>query len=192
MRVSSRMRATAVTVATALAVPAVSLIAIAPPAHAEVYKGETTASVNVRTFPTPAATKTGTLKKGTTVTIACKIQGPDVDGNRFWYRIQTGSNTWRYSAARYIRNVGKVPHYCNLGPADGQVIAKPSVRLRTEPSLSADAAGSLNYGAKLNAICKVNGDDVDGNNRWYQLYDGRWVTARYVRNINGIVPEFCR
>ncbi|MBM7785233.1 SH3 domain-containing protein [Tenggerimyces flavus] len=192
MRVSTRMRATAAAVATALAVPVISLVAIATPANAEVYKGVTTASLNVRSFPTPAARLTGTWKKDTKVTIACKIQGPDVDGNRFWYRIQTGKNTWRYAAARYIENVGKVPHYCTLGPADGQVTAKPSVKLRTAPSLEAKAAGSLKYGAKLNAICKVNGDEVDGNERWYQLYDGRWVTARYIKNLNGLVPEFCK
>ncbi len=191
MRVSSRMRATAVTIATALVVPVIGMVAIAQPANAEVYKGETTASLNVRSFPTPAARLTGTLKKGTELTIACKIAGPDVDGNRLWYRIQTGKTTWRYAAARYIENVGKAPHYCTLGPADGQVTAKPSVKLRTEPSTNAKSAGSLKYGAKLNAICKVTGQEVAGNDRWYQLYDGRWVTARYVKNINGLVPEFC-
>ena len=189
---SKAMRTTAAMVATALAVPVVGLVAVAQPANAEVYKGEATASVNVRTFPTPAAKLTSVLKKGTKVTIACKIEGPDVDGNRFWYRIQAGPNTWRYAAARNIEDVGRAPHYCNLGPPDGQVTAKPSVKLRTTPSLDATNAGSLAYGAKLNAICKVTGDEVDGNDRWYQLYDGRWVTARYIKNLNGLVPEFCR
>lgn len=170
----------------------VGLVAVAQPANAEVYKGEAIAPVNVRTFPTPAAKLTSVLKKGTKVTIACKIEGPDVDGNRFWYRVQAGPNLWRYAAARNLEDAGKSPHYCDLGPPDGQVTAKPSVKLRTTPSLDAASAGSLAYGAKLNAICKVTGDEVDGNDRWYQLYDGRWVTARYIKNLNGLVPEFCR
>ncbi|MBM7786963.1 SH3 domain-containing protein [Tenggerimyces flavus] len=169
----------------------VGLTVLAQPANAEVYKGEATASLNVRSFPTPAAELLSVLKKGTKVTIACKVEGPEVDGNRFWYRVQSG-NTWRYAAARNIEDAGKSPHYCNLGPPDGQVTAKPSVKLRTTPSLDGAAAGSLKYGAKLNAICKVSGDEVGGNDRWYQLYDGRWLTARYVKNLNGIVPEFCR
>lgn len=196
MRIRGRMLAAAMAIAVAAAVPAVSLIA---PANAETgpiltdYKGKTIAEVSIRKYPTQASKKLGTLKKNTTITtIMCKVEGPNVDGNRSWYLYDPpGKATWGWSSARYVKNVGKAPQLCKMGFPDGQVIAKPAVKLRTSPSLTAKTAGTLKYGTKLHTICKINGPKVDGNPRWYQLFDGSWVPARWVKNINYIVPSSC-
>ncbi|MFJ3903301.1 hypothetical protein [Streptomyces sp. NPDC090025] len=38
--------------------------------------------------------------------------------------------------------------------------------------------------------CKVKGENVNGNDLWYKLANGRgWIAARYARNI-GTIP-FC-
>jgi uncharacterized protein YgiM (DUF1202 family) len=191
-----RFRTAALAIATAIAVPAVGFVATsanaAGPDVNATYKGKTIAQVNVRKFPTTASKKIDSFKKGTTFEIQCKVNGPNVDGNRRWYlfkRVNKPGYGW--VAARYVKNVGKAPQECKMGFPDGKVVAKPSVKLRTAPSTKAKVAGSLKYGTEFHTICKVNGPSVDGNKRWYQLYDGRWVPARWVKNINHLVPEFC-
>jgi hypothetical protein len=39
-------------------------------------------------------------------------------------------------------------------------------------------------------ICKLPGQEVAGNNRWYNLTDGRWVSTRSVSNV-GQAPGWC-
>jgi hypothetical protein len=200
MFINRRFRTAALAIAAAIAVPAVGIVATAANAEAPnatatttaTYQGKTIAQVNVRKFPTTAAKKIDSFKKGTTFGIQCKVKGPNVDGNRLWYlfkRVNKPGYGW--VTARYVKNVGKAPQWCKMGFPDGKVVAKPSVKLRTAPSTKAKSAGTLKYGTEFHTICKVNGTKVDGNPRWYQLYDGRWVPARHVKNINLIVPEFC-
>ncbi len=192
-----RFRAAALAIATVIAVPAVGFVATSAnaetPSVSATYKGKTIAQVNVRKYPTAAAKKIDSLKKGTTFEIQCKVNGPNVDGNRRWYLFERkGNPAYGWVAARYVKNVGKAPQECKLGFPDSKVVAKPSVIMRTAPSTKAKSAGTLKYGAEFHTICKVNGTKVDGNPRWYQLFDGRWVPARYAKNINGLVPEFCK
>lgn len=131
--------------------------------------------------------------EGTTFEIQCKVNGPNVDGNRRWYLFERkGNPAYGWVAARYVKNAGKAPQECRLGFPDSKVVAKPSVITRTAPSTKAKSSGTLKYGVEFHTICKVNGTKVGGNPRWYQLFDGRWVTARYAKNINGLVPEFCK
>lgn len=194
MHVNNRMRAVALALATAVTVPAVGLVttASADTGTETAYRGKTIASVNVRKLPTTAAKNLGTVKKGANITIMCKVKGPNVDGNRLWYVYDPpGKLEWGWSAARYIKNVGAIPRYCSMGHPDGRVVAKPAVKVRTSPSLSAKTAGTIKYGTKIHTICKVNGPRVDGNPRWYQLFDGNWVPARWVENIHHIVPDSC-
>lgn len=72
----------------------------------------------------------------------------------------------------------------------GRVISKISLRVRSAPNLAATAVGSVNPGQIINITCKVNGQWVDGNPRWYQLGENRWVSARYVENV-GQAPKWC-
>ena len=75
----------------------------------------------------------------------------------------------------------------------GKVIARTGLKIRSGPSQHHKWVGSLDYGEKVKIRCKVNGQWIDGNPRWYKLYDGNymWASARYIKNI-GPAPHFCK
>ncbi|MFD3519875.1 SH3 domain-containing protein [Streptomyces sp. NPDC058653] len=70
----------------------------------------------------------------------------------------------------------------------GRVIARPSANVRKTPNTIHKPIGSLPYGTIIKIRCKVNGEVVDGNPRWYLLKNGGYVAARWVENVNGIPP----
>ncbi|MEY9845982.1 SH3 domain-containing protein [Streptacidiphilus sp. MAP5-3] len=74
----------------------------------------------------------------------------------------------------------------------GRVIARTGLLIRSGPSQSARVIGSLGYGQTVWIVCKVNGQWIDGNPRWYKLADGRWAwsSARYIVNV-GPAPRWC-
>jgi uncharacterized protein YgiM (DUF1202 family) len=188
-----RLRTFALAGVAAIAVPAMGFLTTTSAQAADGngygdFKGKVIAtSLNSRSWPTPAAAKVWTYKKGAVITFMCKLNAVSVDGNRRWYMIGAGS----YVSARYVSNVGKTPTWCPETKFDvAKAVKKPSVNLRRGPTNASKIVGSLKYGTKVELICKVNGPKVDGNPRWYQLRDGRWVTARYMQNV-GEAPRFC-
>lgn len=74
----------------------------------------------------------------------------------------------------------------------GKVIARAGLKVRSGPSQHHRWVGSLKYGEVVKIRCKVNGQWVDGNPRWYKLANGNymWASARYIKNI-GAAPHFC-
>ncbi|WP_405800909.1 SH3 domain-containing protein [Streptomyces sp. NBC_01506] len=73
----------------------------------------------------------------------------------------------------------------------GRVIAKPAVNVRKNPNTSRPPLYSIPYGTVIELKCKVNGESVDGNPRWYLLEDeSGWVAARWVENITA-APGKC-
>ncbi|MCZ7413485.1 MULTISPECIES: SH3 domain-containing protein [unclassified Streptomyces] len=73
----------------------------------------------------------------------------------------------------------------------GKVIARTGLNIRKKPTTHSKIVGGLPYGAKVKIICKVNGQTIKGNPRWYKLAHHKgWVTARYVKNLNYI--PWCR
>lgn len=78
------------------------------------------------------------------------------------------------------------PHY------KGRVIAKSGLLIRSGPSQKHKVVGALPYGTVVNIVCKVNGQNIDGNPRWYLLSNGKWAwgAARYIVNI-GAAPHWC-
>lgn len=74
----------------------------------------------------------------------------------------------------------------------GKVIARTGLKVRSGPSQHHKWVGSLKPGQVVKIRCKVNGQWIDGNPRWYKLYDGNymWASARYIKNI-GAAPHFC-
>ncbi|MFR9674202.1 SH3 domain-containing protein [Streptomyces sp. TR06-5] len=74
----------------------------------------------------------------------------------------------------------------------GKVIARTGLKVRSGPSQHHKWVGSLKYGEVIKIRCKVNGQWIDGNPRWYKLYDGNymWASARYIKNI-GAAPHYC-
>lgn len=74
----------------------------------------------------------------------------------------------------------------------GKVIARTGLKIRSGPSQHHKWVGSLKHGQVVKIRCKVNGQWIDGNPRWYKLFNGNymWASARYIKNI-GPAPHFC-
>lgn len=70
--------------------------------------GKTTAALTKRKGPTTADSAQGSLAKGKTFTITCKVRSQSVSGNNIWYF--TSEQKW--VSARYVTNVGAAPGYC--------------------------------------------------------------------------------
>ncbi|MYV51236.1 SH3 domain-containing protein [Streptomyces sp. SID3212] len=70
----------------------------------------------------------------------------------------------------------------------GRVTPAIGVSIRKTPNRNYKAIGAIPHGAVIDIQCKVNGEVVDGNPRWYLLKGGGWVAARWIENVNGIPP----
>lgn len=71
---------------------------------------------------------------------------------------------------------------------DGKVVSSVALRIRAKATSDSTNLGSYAPGTIIHLKCKVNGQTVDGNPRWYKLSDRTgWVAARYVQNL-GTVP----
>lgn len=194
----SKLAMAATTGAVAAAVAAGPAFAAAPAADGPFWgKVIAKTGLNIRSAPNTSSTIVGTLPFGAVVGIACKVPGEIVDGNPRWYRLNDGSYAEGFSAARYIENVGPAPDWCpsaSEGPFWGKVIAKIGLNVRSAPNTSSAIVDRLPFGAVVGIKCKVNGETVDGNPRWYKLNDNSyvdgWSAARYIENI-GAAPTFC-
>lgn len=76
----------------------------------------------------------------------------------------------------------------------GTVISPSGIFERQLPTTASPVLGSLPYRAQVGLRCKVKGQNIDGNNLWYQLRErvqgkDAWVAARYVENTG--VVDFC-
>jgi uncharacterized protein YraI len=153
--------------------------------------------LNVRSGPSTHYRVVGSLHDGQVVGIKCKVNGQNVGGNPRWYKLSDGRYIGGFSAARYIKNLGPAPEFCHdmhKGPYKGKVIARTGLNVRTGPSTHYRVVDTLPSGAVVGIKCKVNGQNVGGNPRWYKLNDGRYVdgfsAARYIANI-GPAPKYC-
>ncbi len=166
MRVSSAIRRGAA-LAAAAAIAIVGLAATAGTAEAATsYKGKITANggVTVRPAPSTHAGSKGTIAKGKTISIDCKVPGTKVDGNTLWYAL-SGNKGW-VSAARLQR--GRRAEYCpafDTEFGDGRTTA--TVNLRSGPHFNDTKAGSLAKGKAVNVVCFVKSSaGVGGNYQW--------------------------
>ncbi len=164
------------------------LIAATPAQAAGSYDGRVVAAtLTVRYGPTTASPARGTVTKDQVIPLVCKLRGSTVDGNDIWYALPPTLNEW--VSARYVQSIGAAPDWCGT---DARFRGKTTAALtkRTGPTAAATSAGTVVKGATLNIICKLPGQNVAGNDRWYHLTDGRWVAARYVTNV-GTAPGWC-
>ena len=181
------VRATGLVLATALAGAAVSVV----PARAvdSGAEGRVTATTNlsVRFGPTTASRAVGSVRPGQVIPLVCKVRGTSVEGNDLWYALPPTLNEW--VSARYVANVGSTPQWCGT---DAHFRGRTTAALtqRTGPTRAASSAGTLPRGAAVVIVCKLRGQDVNGNALWYSLANGRWVSARYVTNV-GQAPGWC-
>ncbi len=179
--------------ARALGLAAAAALAAGPvaaaPAHADTAtEGKVLASVlTVRSAPTTKSKAVGSFTRGKTIPIVCKVVGPSVDGNNIWYALPPTTHEW--VSARYVQPLdGAVPWCRGLAKTTGQ--ATVALSKRTGPSTLNARVGSYAKGATFTIICKVNNQRVDGNKLWYWTSEKRWVSARYVKNVDKI-PTHC-
>lgn len=166
-----------------------SALTALPAGAADSYEGRAIANggLTVRALPTTASKAKGSIPKGHVFPIVCKVRGTSVDGNNLWYALPPTLGEW--VSARYVQNVGQAPRWCGN---DERFVGRTTtaVRKRVAPTTAAASAGTLGKGAGVDIICKLDGQNIDGNKRWYYLTNGRWVAARYVANV-GRAPGWC-
>lgn len=72
----------------------------------------------------------------------------------------------------------------------GRVTARTGVLVRSGPSQRYRVVGSYSFNSIVPVVCKVHGQNVNGNNLWYKTPSGNFVSARYIANV-GSIPHFC-
>ncbi|MFE3828436.1 SH3 domain-containing protein [Streptomyces sp. NPDC059092] len=74
----------------------------------------------------------------------------------------------------------------------GRVVSRLPLSIRERPTSNSGYLGSVQPGAVIALSCKVVGQNVDGNDLWYHLGNGRpgYVAARYVENLSPV--PYCR
>jgi uncharacterized protein YraI len=77
------------------------------------YTGRVSSStaLAVRSGPNTANAKVSSIPRGATMSIVCKVDSQNIDGNRRWYQL-TGDGGGQWVSARYVANVGAAPPYC--------------------------------------------------------------------------------
>jgi hypothetical protein len=142
--------------------------------------------VIVRSLPTTVGTPLAVIPNGKVIRLGCKIHGTSVDGNDRWYRLPGSPSEW--VSARYVRNLG-APEWCGDGkPYVGQTTAL--VNLRNGPTRAEGLAGAVGRDTRVGLVCKLRGENVNGNSWWYETNSGHWIAARYVTNV-GRSPAYC-
>ena len=75
------------------------------------YRGVVTASsLALRSAPNRGGQIIRYANRGEIVTVFCRTNGQNVQGNRQWYLLTDG--TWAWGSARYIRDLGPSPRRC--------------------------------------------------------------------------------
>ncbi|MFJ7995750.1 SH3 domain-containing protein [Streptomyces sp. NPDC096310] len=74
----------------------------------------------------------------------------------------------------------------------GRVVSRLTLSIRERPTSNSGYLGGIRPGTVIALSCKVVGQNVDGNDLWYLLGDGRpgYVAARYVENLSPV--PYCR
>ncbi|MFE7311745.1 SH3 domain-containing protein [Streptomyces sp. NPDC057555] len=102
-----------------------------------------------------------------------------------------GSGTATAASPAHAPRVGDSGH--GHGAYKGRIIARTGLVIRTGPGTEHPAMTTLPYGEVITLVCKVNGQNIHGNPRWYKLDWRRdsFASARYIEPI-GAAPEWCR
>ncbi|GHF19779.1 hypothetical protein GCM10010359_21260 [Streptomyces morookaense] len=73
-------------------------------------------------------------------------------------------------------------------PPKGKVVSRLPLSIRERPAQAAKYLGALKPGTVVELACKKHGSNVDGNDLWYLLGNGKpgYVAARYVQNLSPV------
>jgi hypothetical protein len=74
----------------------------------------------------------------------------------------------------------------------GKVVSRLTLSIRERATANSRYLGGLQPGSVVYLNCKVHGQNVEGNDLWYKLGNGRpgYVAARYVQNLSPV--PYCR
>ncbi|MBY8879063.1 SH3 domain-containing protein [Actinacidiphila acidipaludis] len=134
---------------------------------------------------TIAALVTGTLAVGLLTPATAGALAPGHDNGNTATRATTVTTAPAAAAPATAPTTAKAASYVN-----GKVVSAVALRIRSRAATNAADLGSLAPNTVVKLSCKVHGQNVGGNDVWYDLYSrSGWVAARYVRNV-GVVP-FC-
>jgi uncharacterized protein YraI len=162
---------------------------------------EVGSSLKVRATPSLAAKVMGSLHDNQKVTVQCTVTGTAVRGSvrttNVWDRLATG----RYISHAYVRAARPIARCASPSPQAEKVKPKPTasgtkiivgtvksnegnVNVRAAASTSAAVRASAPNGSKLNLVCGVVGELVDGTVRsttqWNRLASGAYISHAYV------------
>jgi len=179
---------------------------VATPAPASAAGVSATVSVGstllVRAAPSLAAKAVGSLHGRQKVTVVCSVTGTNVRGSvrttKLWDRLGTG----RYISHAYVSSGRAIPACADRTPEAETVKTKPAkaqppkyivgtvksidgrVNVRAGASTTAKRIGSVADGDKVNLVCGVVGDLVDGTVRsttqWNRMASGNYISHAYV------------
>ncbi|HET6533748.1 MAG TPA: sporangiospore maturation cell wall hydrolase GsmA [Actinoplanes sp.] len=154
-------------------------------------------TLKMRASASLSAQITGAVQGGARVTVNCVTPGTTVRGSIRTSNLWAKLATQRYVPWAYVRAVRPVPR-CPSAARAVPVKAKPSVayktgtvrskdgpvNLRTAPTAYSTIKGSLASGRRVNLVCGVVGDLVNGTVRsttqWNRTTTGLYISHAYV------------
>ncbi|SNT62356.1 flagellar protein FlgJ [Asanoa hainanensis] len=188
---SALMRAlTAGVLASAAAVALLPGIAAAAPTATVVAGGP----LNLRTGPSTADARAGSVADGTKVTAVCQEFGEQIKGTEratpYWDRLSNGN----YVSDGYLRWSPSRPWlpWCTPKGASVATVSSGggSINVREGATTSSARIGTLTNGTGLAINCQVWGQKVVGHVRttyaWDRLTDGRYVSDALVSYSKGM------
>ena len=188
---SGRLSRAATVALLSIGVVATTLLAYAPAAHAAVAGtanpgvGE---SLRVRSAPNTTATIVANIAHGAALSIQCKTTGTAVNGNTQWDKLSNGYVSHAFVIAGTIPTCGTTtPPATPTATVD--VAAGSTLTVRSTPSTSGSAVGSLADGARATVSCRTTGTTVSGTfgttSTWYKISTG-YISAAYA-SLSGTV-----
>lgn len=179
------------TVGAAAAVGITSFLATSTQAQAAYGAGTVSAtSLNVRPAPTTHSTVERTLYRGAKLRLTCWVNGQKTSGSNKWYMYQTEGNPPFWVSASGLSDINPAIKECDTGKAAVFGHTTAVLTQRSGPSTKDAATRTWAKGTKHLIVCKINSEKVGGNDIWYYLANGGWVSAKYVTNTGGI-PQWC-
>jgi flagellar protein FlgJ len=157
-------------------------------------------TLKMRASASLSAPITGSVRDRQKITVACVTPGTTVRGSvrttNLWARLAAG----RFVSYAYIRAAGAVARCATGSPQAVPVRTKPAgkvtyktgtvrstdgrVNLRAAPSTYAEVKGSLASGQRVNLVCGVVGELVNGTVRsttqWNRTTTGLYISHAYV------------
>ncbi len=161
----------------------------------DVAAGET---LRVRSQPNTTSSIVTNLADNSSVTIICKVTGPNVVGNvsttTQWDKLSNG-----YVSHGFIRSTGTIDP-CPTAPTPPPTTTAPqgrvtvaagdTLKVRSTPSTSGTQVSTLASGAIITLTCSTTGTSVNGNATWYKVSNG-YVSAAYVARTNTTALPVC-